>query len=115
MEKCWSRLATWHTACLWVMCHPSGKRSMLRLTRTAIHTDRVLLKAEGSLVGEWVGLLEEECAELCGPERQVVLDLGDVSYLDRRAVRLLRDLQAGCLSIVNCPPLIEELLREDAP
>jgi anti-anti-sigma regulatory factor len=88
---------------------------MLRLTRTALHTDQVLLKAEGRLVAEWVGLLEEECAELLGTERQVLLDLGDVSYLDQRAIRLLRGLRASSLLIINCPPLIQELLREGTP
>jgi anti-anti-sigma regulatory factor len=88
---------------------------MLRLTRTALHTDQVLLKAEGRLVAEWVGLLEEECAELLGSDRQVLLDLGDVSYLDQRAIRLLRHLRASSLSIINCPPLIQDLLREGAP
>jgi anti-anti-sigma regulatory factor len=87
---------------------------MLRLTRTAVHTNQVLLKAEGRLVGEWVELLEEECAALCGSERQVLLDLGDVQYLDQRAIRLLRHLRGSSLSIINCPPLIQELLREDA-
>jgi hypothetical protein len=37
-----------------------------------------------------------------------------VSYLDSRAVRLIRGLAAGPVSIINCSPLVEELLAEEA-
>ncbi len=39
---------------------------------------------------------------------------GAVSYLDTRAVGLLRRLTGGPLKLVNCSPLIEELLAVDA-
>lgn len=87
---------------------------MLRLTRTTGLPHEVVLVLEGQIVGEWVGLLEEECLELLGPDQKVLLDLANVSYLDRRAVRLLRELGARSVAIINCPPLVDELLREDA-
>jgi anti-anti-sigma regulatory factor len=86
---------------------------MLRLTRTAPGTSEVVLKAEGQIVGEWVALLESECRELLAMERHVALDLSNVSYLDTQAVRLLRELTRGSLGLVNCPPLVEQLLTED--
>lgn len=88
---------------------------MLRLTRTTRSPDGVVLKAEGRIVAEWVSLLEQECLELAARDQRVVLDLGEVSYLDRRAVRLIRTLVAGPVSLVNCSPLVEELLAEDIP
>ena len=39
----------------------------------------------------------------------------NVSYLDRRAVRLLQELAARSVTLINCPPLVDELVREDAP
>jgi anti-anti-sigma regulatory factor len=86
---------------------------MLRLTRTSPGTSDVVLKAEGQIVGEWVALLESECRELLATERHVALDLSDVSYLDRQAVRVLRELTRGSLGLVNCPTLVEQLLTED--
>lgn len=88
---------------------------MLRLTRTAQSPSGVVLKAEGQIVAEWVSVLEEECRELARRDHQVVLDLGNVSYLDGRAVKLIRALSAGPVSIVNCSPLVEELLAEEMP
>ena len=87
---------------------------MLRLTRKNRLPHEVVLILEGQIVAEWVGLLEEECLELLGTDRKVFLDLADVSYLDRRAVRLLRELAARSVTLINCPPLVDELVREDA-
>jgi anti-anti-sigma regulatory factor len=86
---------------------------MLRLTRTALDSSEVVLKAEGQIVGDWVALLESECRELLATERRVALDLSDVSYLDRHAVRVLRELTRDSLDLVKCPPLVEDLLTED--
>jgi anti-anti-sigma regulatory factor len=88
---------------------------MLRLTRTAHSPDSVVIKAEGQIVAEWVSVLEDECRDLARRDRQVVLDLANVSYLDARAVKLIRALAAGPVSIVNCSPLVEELLVEEMP
>lgn len=86
---------------------------MLRLTRTQERPLQVTLKAEGRMVAEWVDLLEAECRELATGERRVLLDLADVSYVDRRGIEMLRKLTDGRISIVNCSPLLEELLAED--
>jgi anti-anti-sigma regulatory factor len=87
---------------------------MLRLTRTTRFPHEVVLLVEGQIVAEWVGLLEEECLELLGTDQKLFLDLAGVSYLDRRAVRLLRELATRSVALINCPPLVNELVREDA-
>jgi anti-anti-sigma regulatory factor len=86
---------------------------MLRITRTATTASEVVLKAEGQIMAEWVAVLESECRPLLGGDQRVVLDLGEVNYLDRRAVRLLRELTRESVALVNCPPLVEQLLTED--
>jgi anti-anti-sigma regulatory factor len=86
---------------------------MLRLTRTTSPAGRVVLKAEGQIVGEYVALLAGECRGMGGRNGGVILDLAGVSYLDRDGVRLLRDLSADQVSLVNCPPLVEDLLTEE--
>jgi anti-anti-sigma regulatory factor len=88
---------------------------MLRLTRTTRFPQEVVLVLEGQIVTEWVELLEAECLELLGTERKLFLDLANVSYLDRRAMRLLRKLAARSVTLINCPPLVDELVREDTP
>ena len=87
---------------------------MLRLTRTSRLPTEVVLVLEGQIVAQWVELLEAECLDLLGTGRTLFLDLADVSYLDRRAVRLLRELATRSVTLINCPPLVDELVREDA-
>ena len=88
---------------------------MLRLTRTNRHPDEIVLVLEGQLIGAWVGLLEEECVQLLLTERRVLLDLASVTFVDRRGARLLRDLAERTAGLINCPPLVKELVKEDAP
>jgi anti-anti-sigma regulatory factor len=87
---------------------------MVRLTRTTRLPHEVVLVVEGQIVAEWVGLLEDECLELLGTDQKVFLDLAGVSYLDQHAVRLLRELAVRSVALINCPPLVDELVREDA-
>ena len=88
---------------------------MLRLTRTTRFPHEVILVLEGQIVAEWVELLEAECLTLLRSDQNVLLDLSQVSYLDRRAARLLRDLAARSVQLINCPPLVADLVTEDAP
>ena len=87
---------------------------MLRLTRTTRLPHEVVLVLEGQIVAEWVGLLEAECQPLLGTDQALLLDLSGVSYIDRRAARLLRALAARSVQLINCPPLVADLVREDA-
>jgi anti-anti-sigma regulatory factor len=87
---------------------------MFRLTRVTPAPDEVVLVLEGRLYGEWVELLEEECAQLLRINQRVLLDLASLSFVDRRGARLLRQLAADRVKLINCPPLVDELVREDA-
>src|SRR6185295_16829654 len=101
-------------ACFFGGRHPF-EGSMLRLTRTTRLPHEVILLLEGQIVAEWVELLEAECLTLLRSDQNVLLDLSQVSYLDRRAARLLRDLAARSVQLINCPPLVADLVTEDAP
>jgi anti-anti-sigma regulatory factor len=87
---------------------------MLRLTRTSQAPDEIILLLEGQIVAQWDRLLEDECQELLRTGCRVLLDLSGVSYLDRRAAQLLRELENRSVRLINCPPLVDELVREDA-
>jgi hypothetical protein len=65
-------------------------------------------------MAEEVGLLESECRRFLGGSQRVFLDLGEVNYLDRPAVLLLRELTRESLALINCPPLVAQVLIEDA-
>ncbi len=70
------------------------------------------LKLEGQVVSQWVGELETHCERLLAERKRVVLDLKEVTLVDRRAASALRNLAARHVRIVNCRGLIEEVLNE---
>ena len=112
MVELQSRL-DWHCMCL-ALQYPHTEHSMLRLTRVTRLPQEVVLILEGQIVAQWVELLEAQCLELLATDRKLFLDLAGVTYLDRRAVRLVRELAARSVTLINCPPLVGELVKEDA-
>jgi anti-anti-sigma regulatory factor len=85
---------------------------MLRIRRV---TDRSpvqpMLRVEGRIVSDWVGVLERECQLAFEGKRRVALDLSAVTFIDQRGVAALKRLSADALELINCPEFIEELLR----
>jgi anti-anti-sigma regulatory factor len=86
---------------------------MLRLTAQAPDADWIRLKVEGVITQATLPVL---AAELQGPlaeDGRIQLDFRDVVYLDRAGLQLLRNLPSDRVEIVNCTPLIRELLRKE--
>jgi anti-anti-sigma regulatory factor len=88
---------------------------MLRITRLDMNATAVKLKVEGRIASDWVAEVERECQHFLATGRSVVLDLSDVTFIDRRGARVLRTLRTGQLGIVNCPALIRDLLDSPEP
>ncbi len=84
---------------------------MLRMTRLAETASMITLNLEGRVLDDWVRVVERECRSVLHPGRKVVLDLSGVTYIDGRGVGMLKSLMAGHVEIINCPPVIEELLK----
>lgn len=88
---------------------------MLRLTRSGPPAPRMALSVEGRITGEWAHLLERECRALLAADGAVRLDLSGVTYIDRIGVGVLTRLAEDSVELVNCLPLIEELLSRSTP
>lgn len=69
------------------------------------------LKLEGSIVADWVALLEDECLCALRDTRTLVLDLSAVTFVDRAGATMLRSIARENLEIVHASPLVAELLR----
>lgn len=86
---------------------------ILRLTRVSQDRSGITLRVEGGVFGEWVALLERECAAAAREFGVVDLDLAAVTYVDTMGIAALRGLVRNRVTITNCAPLIRELLGED--
>jgi len=84
---------------------------LLRITQIGESPSLATLKVEGRVVSDWVSVLEGESLKLLREKGIVVLDFSNVSFVDRQGVEALRRLRAGHVRIINCSPLIEDLLN----
>jgi hypothetical protein len=84
---------------------------LLRITRIGETPSQVTLKLEGRIASEWVSVAAESLSmlEQC---RIVLLDFADVQYIDRHGIETPKQILKVNLRIVNCPPLIREMLNE---
>ncbi len=84
---------------------------MLRLTKLHDTTRGTMIKVEGDIVAEWGAFLEQECLSLQATGAPVAIDLGGVHFVDTRGIEVLQRLAGARLTLVHCPPLVDELLR----
>ena len=85
---------------------------MLRITRIGETPSQVTLKLEGRIVSEWVSVLAAESLSMLERCRTVLLDFADVQYIDRHGIETLKQILKVNLRIINCPPLIREMLND---
>jgi len=70
----------------------------------------VRLKVEGRMVGEEVSELDHSCTEFLAQNKMIVLDLSEVSYIDRRGVDVLQQIPADRVHIQGASLLVQALL-----
>jgi anti-anti-sigma regulatory factor len=83
---------------------------MLRIQRTA--NGEVLFILSGRMDAENLA----ELKSLLGSEakgRHIVLDLKDLTLVDRDAVKFLADCETDGVQIINCPPYIREWITRE--
>lgn len=83
---------------------------MLKIQRTA--NGEVVLALSGRLDGENVGQLHT----LFGTEtegRRIVLDLRDLTLVDRDAVKFLKRCESDSIKLRNCPAYIREWIAKE--
>ena len=86
---------------------------MLRISRAKDEPSDVTLKLEGRIVSAWVSLLKEECLSILKEKKTVWLDFSDVTFVDDRAVEMLKGMARNGVRLMNCSPLVESLLHDE--
>jgi anti-anti-sigma regulatory factor len=84
---------------------------VLRIDKVYENLLTVKLKLEGTLVGEWVLLLEEKILECLENNKKVLLDFSELRFVDEHGMEMLRRMPPEKIAITNCPRFIEELLK----
>ena len=84
---------------------------MLRITRIGESPSLITLKVEGQIISEWVPVLEKEALASLQNKEEVVLDFSEVTFINQKGVEMLKKISAENIRIINCSPLIQDLLN----
>ncbi len=87
--------------------------TMLKITRLTDEAPRLRLNVEGSITQGWVPVLRDELGRALATALNIELDFRSVSYVDSAGLSLLRGLPRDRVAIVNCAPLIWDLLQKE--
>jgi len=83
---------------------------MLRIQRST--NGEVVLTLSGRLRAENLGELKT-LLQSDAEGRRVMLDLKDLTLVDREAVRILKHCEKGHIRLTNCPAYIREWIKQE--
>jgi anti-anti-sigma regulatory factor len=83
---------------------------MLRIERVQNGAGKTTVRATGRLAGPWIAELERSL-EGRAPSDVVVLDLTDVSFVDREGIEFLRMLRRLQLVDLRCSAFVAEQIN----
>jgi anti-anti-sigma regulatory factor len=85
---------------------------MLRIVALEQPGEGTTLTLEGRVIGPWVAELRASCDRiLASGSTPLALDLGEVAFVDRDGVQLLKALIDGGVRVVNRPAFVAEQLK----
>jgi anti-anti-sigma regulatory factor len=75
----------------------------------------VTLQLDGRLTGQWVNLLKGTCEARLKENAHVIIDMKNVSFVDRDGFVLLRSLADRRVELLNILPFIAEQIGNATP
>ena len=87
---------------------------MLRILEETGTDNSKILRLDGSLVSEWIGVLRSSCEQVFRGDGRLILDLAGLSFSDHEGVKLLQHLQQQQVAFINCSPFLREQLKQQA-
>jgi hypothetical protein len=85
---------------------------MLRIVVVESEDGSVTLRLAGRLIGPWVAELGQASDRALARGGRVVLDLAQVSFIDRQGIALVGSLRERGAGLRDCSPFVREQLRE---
>ena len=84
---------------------------MIRITEIYEDNKMVKLRIEGKIVGPCIWDLERLCCDyIYKKEKEVVLDLEGVTFIDNKGLHMLGGFKDNEIKLVNCSPFIRSLI-----
>ena len=86
--------------------------AVIRISEARVGEREATLKLAGRLGAASIPELERVCERLFGEAVRVVIDVADVSFVDREALRSLRNLRLRGAAFANGNAFVTEQLKE---
>jgi anti-anti-sigma regulatory factor len=83
---------------------------MLRIERVDEESGKTTVRATGRLTGPWVAEFERAVSDYATDAR-VVIDLTDVTFVDRAGISLLRMLRSRSHVMLRCSAFVAEQIN----
>ena len=84
---------------------------MLRISECNATNEETTLRLEGRIVGQLVTEVQKACDAVFARGCKLVLDLSDMSFIDRNGLALFQDLLNQDVTFVNCSAFLLEQLK----
>ena len=101
----------WHTVCISL----TSGTPMLMISVAKEAGKEVRFCLDGQITGLWVGLLQGACEAALKKGTRVILEMKNVSFVDRDGIALLRSLTNRQVEILNALSFIAEQITKAAP
>lgn len=85
---------------------------MLRITEIKNSNGQIVLQLEGKIANSWIVELTKQCYSVLAYQKEVILDLSKVSYVDQQGICVLKVLLKENVKISNCSLFLSILLAE---
>lgn len=83
---------------------------MMRITQVSEDCHQIFLKVEGRIIGDWVCELSRTCRYSLSQNRRIILDMSEVTYIDRRGVDSLKRILGNNVQLKSATLLVKALL-----
>jgi len=85
---------------------------MLKIREVQDSTGATTLYLEGEILGPWLGEIRRCCDLVLSTGRHLTINLAEVSFVDREAMPMLRELAERHVALCDCSPFVAEQVKE---
>lgn len=95
--------------------HGAKRAETLIVLRREETADRIFLALAGRMTANGIGELRRELDEARRQRKPVILDLGEVTLLDRVSAEFLNSVASPMVRFENCPQYLQRWIGRSAP
>jgi hypothetical protein len=86
---------------------------MLKITKQPENAQVIKVSLHGQLTGEYVPEVEKALSQNGCTQCEVILDLGNVTFVDRTAMEFLRRVDSKKISLENTPSYVTRWIEQE--